>query len=247
VLGALTEVPEQSRAEYMLEAIDDAMLVVLIVDVLLLIADRRRRVLRNRWDMFDITVTVVSCLPHIEMLSALRVLRVLRVLRLVSFVPHGRAMVDALGIALRNMAAAFVVLVVFFYSFVIICTNLFRDLDPVHFGTLGTSVTNLYSLMVTFGTQPDVIVPVVAVRPWALLIFIPFVVVASFGMLNLFIGVLTAAVREQLDVDASAAERARLERLETKLDAIAARLDRAGDAQEAAKSSTTLPHQIGST
>jgi hypothetical protein len=42
------------------------------------------------------------------MLSAFRVLRVIRVLRLISFIPHGRPMVDALLGALRNMAAAFV-------------------------------------------------------------------------------------------------------------------------------------------
>lgn len=229
VLGGLTEVAEDSAAEAILSHVDDAMLLVLVADSALCLAVRGRGILRRPWDLFDVAVTLVSTVPQIEMLSTLRVLRVLRVLRLLSFVPHGRATVDALFGAMRQMTAAFLVMGVVFYSVVIISTNLFRDVDPAHYGSLGSSAIHLYAIMVSFGNDPDAIIPVVTALPWAWLVFVPFVVIASFGLLNLFIGVLAAAVREQLDAERSGRDRARLERVEAKVDALTALLrDRLG-------------------
>ncbi|MBV9735134.1 MAG: ion transporter [Acidisphaera sp.] len=231
VLGLLTAVPEDSATWRTLDGVDDWMLAALVSDSLLCIVVKGRRVLRSRWDLFDITVTALSLVPRIDMLSALRVLRVLRVLRLLSFVPHGRATVDALFQAMRQMAAAFLVLIVVFYSFVIIATNLFRDIDPSHYGSLGRTATHLYAVMTSFGNDPDAIIPVVSALPWAWLVFVPFVVIASFGLLNLFIGVLAAAVKEQLDRENVGRERARLERLEAKLDALARALEAVAERQ----------------
>ncbi|MBV9785308.1 MAG: ion transporter [Acidisphaera sp.] len=225
VLGLLTAVPESSDAERLLAQIDDLMLAALVLDSVLCILVKGRRVLHNNWDLFDITVTMVSLAPRIDMLSALRVLRVVRVLRLLSFVPHGRATVDALFHALRRMTAAFVVMGVVFYSFAIIATNLFRGIDPAHYGSLGSTAIHLYAIMVSFGNDPDAILPVVEAVPWAWLVFVPFVVIASFGLLNLFIGVLAAAVKEQLDRKTAGRERARMERLEAKIDALTYTLD----------------------
>ena len=220
VLGMLTELPEDSASSALLSHIDDVMLLVLVLDSLLCIAARGTGVLRRPWDIFDITVTLVSVVPQIDMLSTLRVLRVLRVLRLLSFVPHGRATVDALFGAMRPMAAAFMVMAVVFYSVVIISTNLFRDIDPVHYGTLARSAIHLYAIMVSFGNDPDAIIPVVSAAPWAWLVFVPFVVIASFGLLNLFIGVLAAAVRDQLDAERAGRDRAQIERLQTQIDTL---------------------------
>jgi voltage-gated sodium channel len=224
VLGLLTEVPEHTPAAGILSGLDSAMLLVLLADCGLCVAARGRGVLQRPWDLFDIVVTVVSVVPQIDMLSALRVLRVLRVLRLLSFVPHGRATVDALFGAMRQMTAAFMVMGVVFYSMVIISTNLFRDIDPLHYGNLGRSAIHLYAIMVSFGNDPDAIVPVVSVAPWAWLVFIPFVVTASFGLLNLFIGVLAAAVRDQLDAERSGRAQAQVDRLEAKVDALSEQL-----------------------
>jgi voltage-gated sodium channel len=158
--------------------------------------------------------------PTFGMLSALRVLRVIRVLRLISLIPNVRAMVDALLDALRNMAATFVVMGVIFYSFVVITTNLFRTIDPEHLGTL-RSAAHLYTVMVSLGSGLE-IESVLRATPWALPIFAAFVVVASFGLLNMFIAVLVAALKEQLERETLIKERVRSDRLERKLDELVA-------------------------
>ena len=227
VLGAITEAPEGSELAQWLGWADTALLVLLVIDVALCVAVKRRAVLHSGWDIFDITVTIVSVTPSFGMLSAFRVLRVIRVLRLISFVPHGRAMVDALLHALRNMAAAFVVLGVVFYSFVVITTNLFRDIDPLHYGTLGRTAAHLYTVMVSLGSSLDTEVVLNGI-PWALPIFAAFIIVASFGLMNMFIAVLVAALKEQLEAETIREERARFDRLERKIDALAARLEDVG-------------------
>jgi voltage-gated sodium channel len=223
VLGAITEAPEGSVLAEWLGRADAVLLAVLVFDIVLCIAVKRRAVFHSGWDVFDITVTLVSVIPSFVMLSTFRVLRVVRILRLISFIPHGQAMVDALLGALRNMAAAFVVLGVVFYSFVVITTNLFREIDPAHYGTLGRSAGHLYTVMVSLGSTLEN-ESVLAGMPWALPLFGAFIIVASFGLLNMFIAVLVAALKEQLEQDTIREERARFDRLEQKLDALAVQL-----------------------
>ena len=224
VLGAITEAPQGSLLAWRLGRADEALLALLVFDALLCLVVKQLAVLRNGWDMFDVGVTLVSLTPSVGVLSAFRVLRVVRVMRLISFVPRGRATVDALLGALRNMAAAFMILAVVFYSFVVIVTNLFRDIDPAHYGTLGRSAAHLYSVMVSLGSNLESETVFVA-EPWSLLIFGAFIVVASFGLLNMFIAVLVAALKEQLDRENVLEERAHFERLEHKVDALSAAIE----------------------
>jgi voltage-gated sodium channel len=223
VLGAITAVPEHTPLAAQLDHVDSALLALLVLDLVMCVAVKRRAVLHSGWDLFDISVTLISVVPAVDMLSAFRVLRVIRVLRLISFVPNGRAMVDALLGALRNMATAFVVLGVVFYSFVVITTNLFRDVDPRHYGTLGHSAAHLYTIMVSLGSNLDSEL-VFDEGPWVYPIFAAFIVIASFGLLNMFIAVLVAALKEQIERDHVQEERARFDRLERKVDALATAL-----------------------
>jgi voltage-gated sodium channel len=110
ILGAITEVPEGSTLAIQLGHLNGGLLALLVADVALCVVVKRLTVLHSGWDLFDITVTLVSVIPTVHMLSAFRVLRVIRVLRLISFFRWGRAIMDAMFGALRNMAPAFVVL-----------------------------------------------------------------------------------------------------------------------------------------
>jgi len=228
-LGAAVEAPEGSAEAVGLERADQALLALLVVDVALCLLVKRRAVLASGWDLFDVSVTLVSVAPNVGFLSAFRVLRVVRVLRLVSFLPRGRATVDALFGALRDMTAAFLVLAVVFYSFVVIAASLFRDVDPAHYGTLTRSAAHLFSVMVSLGANLES-ETVFASLPWTAPLFAAFIVVASFGLLNMFIAVIVAALKEELDRDHVREERARFDRLERKLEEVAAGLAALGRA-----------------
>jgi voltage-gated sodium channel len=51
--------------------------------------------------------------------------------------------------------------------------------------------------------------PVIAEYPWAWTFFIPFILVATFTLLNLFIGVIVSALQAEHDVERELAEQSR--------------------------------------
>ncbi len=240
VLGAMAEVTEGTETEYWLGFADQALLMVMVIDAALCIAVRRRAVLKRGWDLFDIGVTFISVIPDFGMLSAFRVVRVIRVMRLISFIPNSRAMVDAMVAALRDMAAAFVVLAVVFYSFVVITTSIFRDLDAAHYGTLGRSAAHLYGIMVSLGSNLGD-ETVLADHLWALPFFGVFIIVASFGLMNMFIAVLVSALREELEKDTIREERERFNRLEQKLEALTALVEGLATPARSATGNNNIP------
>jgi membrane protein implicated in regulation of membrane protease activity len=65
--------------------------------------------------------------------------------------------------------------------------------------------------------------------PAGLPVFAAFIVVASFGVLSMFIAVLVAALREQLEQETMHEERERFDRVGRKIDALAALVAARGD------------------
>lgn len=224
VLGGIAEASEGSAISARLEVVDTALLCILVTDILLCIATKRAAVFRNGWDLFDIAVTCVSVVPSLGVMSSFRVLRVIRVLRLMSFSAQIRAMVDVIFSAVRQMAASYVVLGIVFYNFVVLTTSLFRDIDPDHFGTLGRTTAHLYTVMVSLGSGLEN-EAVLTEEPWTLPIFVVFLVVVSFGLMNMFIAILVTAMRQEVEKETIKEERARFDRLEQKIDALALALE----------------------
>jgi voltage-gated sodium channel len=223
VLGVLTG--ERAGAPFSApwHAADRVLLYFLCVDVgLSFVCGRRGKWYRwlDGWGWFNAAVTLVSFVPVAIGFAALRVLRVLRVLRLLSSFDLAREAIEALLHAAASMAAAFGVLLLTFYSFAVIATNLFAGIDPAHFATLGRSAEFLYAIMTSLGSDLQAVRPVVEKAPWAWPFFIVFVLTTSFGLMNLFLALLVSALRERMDKTRTEATDARLARIEAKLDAL---------------------------
>jgi voltage-gated sodium channel len=75
--------------------------------------------------------------------------------------------------------------------------NLYGRVDPAHFGTLGASLYTLFTVMTLEGWVDDVVNPLMRTQPWAWLFFIPFIIVTTFWVLNLFIGIIVNAMQEE--------------------------------------------------
>ena len=72
--------------------------------------------------------------------------------------------------------------------------------------TLGASLYTLFTIMTLEGWTNDVVNPVMEKHPYALLFFIPFIVITTFWVLNLFIGIIVNVMQEEHE-KAAAAER----------------------------------------
>ncbi|MBK1662187.1 ion transporter [Paracraurococcus ruber] len=195
----------------LLHAVDAALLLVFTAELALRIYAFRGRFFRDPWGLFDLVVVGIAWLPATGPLSVLRALRVLRVLRLVSVIPSLRLVVEAMLAALPGMGSIVALMALMFYVAAVMATKLYADVLPEKFGTLGDSLFTLFQLMTMEDWTNGIVLPVMEQQPWAWLFFIPFIVVSTFVVLNLFIGVIVESIqgmKEQREAAASAENRA---------------------------------------
>jgi voltage-gated sodium channel len=199
----------------LLQAIDKALLILFTIELALRIYAFRGRFFRDPWGIFDLVVVAIAWMPASGPLSVLRALRVLRVLRLISVVPSLRNVVEAMLAALPGMGSIVLLMGLIFYVFAVMGAKLFGESQPEQFGTLGASLFTLFQLM-TLDDWANIVKPAMEEHGYALLFFLPFIIVSTFVVLNLFIGVIVESIqtlreaREAQDpatVAADAAER----------------------------------------
>ena len=194
-LGLDTSERAVAAAGPLLAAIDRAALVFFTMELTLRLWAHRFAFFRGGWNLFDLAVVAVSWLPTAGAFSVLRALRVLRVLRLISVVPQMRAVVGALFRALPGMGAIAAVLGLVFYVAAVMATELFSATFPQWFGSVGASLFSLFQIMTLESWSMGIARPVMEVHPWAWMFFVPFVVVTSFTVLNLFIALIVNSMQ----------------------------------------------------
>jgi voltage-gated sodium channel len=145
--------------------------------------------------VFDFLVVGIALVPATGQLAVLRALRVLRVLRIISVVPSLRRVVGALLSAIPGLASIALVLLLIYYVFAVIATNLFAMTYPEWFGDLGRSLYTLFQIMTLESWSMGIARPVMEHFPYAWSFFIPFILVATFTMLNLFIAIIVNAMQ----------------------------------------------------
>lgn len=169
---------------------DKVVIVVFCVELLLRIYAHGLSFFRGAWNIFDFVVVAITLAPSNDSLAVLRSLRVLRVLRLVSAVPRLRRIVAALLHAVPGVGAIGALLLLVFYVYAVICTKLFGAAFPDWFGSIGDSMYTLFQIMTLESWSMGIVRPVMEVYSWAWLVFVAFIVMSSFTVLNLFIAII---------------------------------------------------------
>jgi voltage-gated sodium channel len=193
-----------------LRLVDQAILVLFVVEIAVRMVAHRLAFFRDPWSVFDLLVVGMALVPATESLSVLRALRVLRVLRLVSRVPSLKRVVGGLIGALPGMGSIILLLGLVFYVFGVMATKLYGQQFPELFGNLPASLFTLFTIMTLEGWVEDVVKPVSEQFPSATFFFIPFIIGTTFTVLNLFIGIIVNAMQaehEKLEAAQREAER----------------------------------------
>ncbi len=173
-----------------LHVIDTAALWIFTIELLLKLGVYRTRFFRDGWNLFDFTIVTIAWIPAAGPLSVMRALRIMRVLRLVSVVPSMRKVVTALINALPGMGSIVLVLLLVYYIAAVMATSLFGSAFPHWFGNIGASMFSLFQIMTLESWSMGIVRPVMEVYPHAWTFFVPFIVVTSFTVLNLFIALI---------------------------------------------------------
>jgi voltage-gated sodium channel len=208
LLGMETWPDAMAVAGGLILAVDAAILGVFVVEILLRLYVHRSAFWRDPWSVFDFAVVAIALVPASGPFAVLRALRVLRVLRLLTMVPAMRRVVGALLTAIPGMGSIALVLLIIYYVFAVIATNLFATAYPEWFGSLGRSLYTLFQIMTLESWSMGIARPVMDEFPYAWALFIPFILVATFTMLNLFIAIIVNAMQthaesEQREMDAA--------------------------------------------
>jgi voltage-gated sodium channel len=209
-LGLETSASIMASYGGILHLLDRVILAAFVAEILLKLFAQRLDFFRRGWNLFDFTVIAIALIPASGPLAVLRALRVLRVLRLASVSPRLRFVVEALLKALPGIASIASLMLLLFYVAAVIATGLFGAAFPEWFGTLGRSMYTLFQVMTLESWSMGIVRPVMDVYPYAWLFFIPFILIATFTMLNLFIGIIVDTMQTLHD-DQHAAERERIE------------------------------------
>lgn len=178
--------------------IDHAALVIYIVEIILKLIVYRARFFLNGWNLFDFFIVGIAITPNMEQLAVLRTLRTLRALRslrILSVVPEMRRVVNGLLAAIPGMASIIAIMGIIFYIAAILTTTLFGEAFPEWFGTLGASFYTLFQVMTMESWSMGIARPVMEKFPHAWAFFVPFIAIATFSVLNLFVAVIVNAVQ----------------------------------------------------
>ena len=175
--------------------LDKTILAVFVMEIALRLYVHRSAFWRDPWSLFDFLVVAIALVPATGQFAVLRALRVLRVLRLLTMVPSMRRVVGALLAAIPGLASIALVLLIMYYVFAVIATNLFATSYPEFFGDLGRSLYTLFQIMTLESWSMGIARPVMQQFPYAWAFFIPFILVATFTMLNLFIAIIVNAMQ----------------------------------------------------
>ena len=202
-LGLETSTTVMARFGGLLMALDAAVLAVFVIELAARFVVYRGAFFRDPWRVFDFIVVAIALIPSTGNLSVLRALRILRVLRLVSVVPSLRRVVGGLIAALPGMGSIVLLLGLVFYVFSVMATKLFAATFPEWFGSIGESAYSLFQIMTLESWSMGIVRPVMDVHPYAWVFFIPFIVLTSFAVLNLFIGIIVSAMQEEHESTAS--------------------------------------------
>ena len=195
VVNAITLGMETSPAimegrAHLFHAFDAFVLTVFVAEIAAKLFARGLRFFRDGWNVFDLLIVGIALLPASGPLAVLRALRILRVLRLMSVVPAMRNVIQALITAIPGMVSIVGLIALIFYVASVLATNFFGAGFQEWFGNVGASMYSLFQIMTLESWSRGIVRPVMEVYSWGWIVFVAFIVLSSFTVLNLFIAII---------------------------------------------------------
>ncbi|MDO5656921.1 MAG: ion transporter [Paracoccus sp. (in: a-proteobacteria)] len=196
ILGLETSAQAMAQAGGLIRALDALCLTIFVIEIGAKLLAYGPRFFRSGWNLFDALIVGIALVPSGQGLSVLRALRILRLLRVISVAPRLRQVVEGFLTALPGMASVFLLMGIIFYVGAVMATKLFGAAHPQMFGDLGASALTLFQVMTLDSWFTGVTREVMADMPWAWAFFLPFVLVTTFAVVNLVVGLIVNSMQD---------------------------------------------------
>lgn len=204
VLGLQTYDSAPGTLKRLIDPIDGICLTFFVVELLIRFAAYRfnpRQFLRDPWNIFDLVVVLLGLAPGLgDNPTALRMVRLARIARLARVMPDFRVMVEGLRLAAMPALSLLALTALMCYVYAVIGYMLFGRTAPEYFGNLGEAMLTLFMLLTLEGWN-TILMDLRAVSPWALPFVISFLLIGTYVVINLVVGIvinsLESAYRER--------------------------------------------------
>ncbi len=177
-------------------ALDRLCLSIFVIEIGLKMYAQRFSFFRSGWNVFDFVIVGIALMPGAGAFAVLRALRILRLLRVVSVTPSLRRVVEGFLKALPGMGSVFLLMTMIFYIGAVMATMLFQDSFPEWFGTIGRSAYSLFQIMTLESWSMGIVRPVMEVYPYAWAFFVPFIMMTTFAVVNLLVGLIVNSMQD---------------------------------------------------
>jgi voltage-gated sodium channel len=199
VLGAETYDGVEGRYGDALHLLNEIFLGAFVVELVIRIVacwPRPGRFFTSAWNVFDFVVVAASFLPGLrENATLLRLLRLARIVRAVRFLPDLRVVFAAVVRSIPGVSSLAVMTLLLVYLYGMVGWLIFHDHDPANFGNVGQAMVTMFVLL-TLENLPSYIERGQELSDWTLLFYLSYVLVASFLIFNLFIGIVVNSMEE---------------------------------------------------
>lgn len=172
--------------------VDTAFLSVFTIELVMQFIYYGWRIVQDAWLVFDLVIISLSW--GLEGLQIIRAFRIFRAFRLITRIKVLRDLVTAIGEVIPRMTAIGLLLILIFYIFAVLFTELFQDLvlSENYFNTLDASLFTCYEMMTL--EWADLAREVMIQKSWAWAPFLAFIAITGFIVFNLIIAVICDAV-----------------------------------------------------
>lgn len=225
IMGIETIRDLSDSALSVLATINMVCLIIFIVEIIVKLLAYGLDYFKDPWNWFDVIIVGVSMASGLAFMSAFRAMRVLRVLKslkalrgtkLIGHVRKLQIIIDAIVKSIPSIGWTGVLLLLIYYIFALIGVNLFGEAFPDWFGTIGKAMYTLFQVMTLESWSMGISRPVMAEFSYAWAYFVPFVLLSSFVVMNVVVGIVVNAISE---VAAASAEEEKAEQAEYKAEA----------------------------
>jgi voltage-gated sodium channel len=199
VLGAETYDGVEDRYGDVLHLLNGVFLGAFVVELAIRIVacwPRPVDFFKSGWNVFDFIVVTASFLPGLrENATLLRLLRLARIVRAVRFLPDLRVIFAAVIRSVPGVSSLALMTLLLVYLYGMVGWLIFHDSDPESFGNVGEAMVTMFVLL-TLENLPTYIERGQELSDWTLLFYLSYVLVASFLIFNLFIGIVINSMEE---------------------------------------------------
>lgn len=155
----------------------------------------------HHWNCFDFTVTLLAAVSLISGLGVfvgartLRLLRLLNTMRLFSRYQRLQSVSEAIIRSVPAIVGTGIYFSMLYSVYAIAGTNLYGQIHPHYFGSVGRSFLTLFQLM-TLDDWSEVMYVIMEEDPWVWLYFFSFILIASYVLLNLIVGIIVDSLQQ---------------------------------------------------